>query len=693
MKVILAKSAGFCFGVKRAVDIAHSATATGSEEIYSLGSIIHNDHVVQSLAKRGLVCAETESEIPDSSKVVIRAHGVSPSQKNTLLQKNCEIIDATCPFVEKIHNIVSSEYANGRRIVIIGSPTHPEVMGINGCANNEALIFNTFEELEKHIKENGIEALEGSSVVAQTTIKTETYEKCINLIKNVCTNVQIFDTICNATLFRQEETAALAARCDAMVVIGDRKSSNTSKLLEICNENCRYVWLLESAEDVKKLDLNSEWTVGVTAGASTPAAIIEEVLVTMNEEKTIEQSFEEMLEQSFKFLNTGDIVHGVVTSVNSNEAYVDLGTKHAGIIHFSEFSLDTSIPLDEALKPGDELDLFVMKVNDAEGTVMLSKKRVDSVKGWGELEKAYENGDVLEGVVVSVIKGGLLVNVLGTNIFVPASQSGEPREADLNKLIRKTVKLKVTELNKPRRRLIGSIKAVANEARKALAKKVWEEIEVGKKYKGIVKSITSYGAFVDIGGVDGLVHITELSWKKVKHPSEVVKVGETIDVSVISFDTEKSRISLGHKNPDENPWVMLKEKYTTGDICESTVVSTTPFGAFVRLVDGIDGLIHISNLSNQRVARPEEVVKVGDKVTAKILDIDYDNKKVSLSIRALMEENMETEEESKVETEEAPDVTEKAPEVAEKAPAKAKKKASDKVEEVADSADELGENS
>ena len=448
----------------------------------------------------------------------------------------------------------------------------------------------------------------------------------------------------SATQKRQTEAAELSAKVDAMVVVGDRRSANTRHLTEICRENCGRVLQIESADELSPEFFSGCRVAGLTAGASTPASIIMEVLTTMTEENInttapeTSESFEELLEKSFKTLNTGDKVTGVVTAIGTTEVQVDVGCKQAGYIPVSELSNDPDVKPEDVVKVGDEIEAYVVRVNDVEGYATLSKKRLDAVKLWEDIETAVEDKTVLEGIVTEVNKGGIVVSVKGVRVFVPASQSGMPKDSDLGQMVKQKVKLRVTEVNRARRRVVGSIKSVLNEERQAAQAAIWENIEVGKHYDGVVKSMTSYGVFVDIGGVDGMVHISELSWSRIKNPAEVVSIGDHLDVYVISFDPEKRKISLGVKDRTQNPWDVFMNTYKVGDVANVRIVKLMTFGAFAEVVPGVDGLIHISQIADRRIDKPSDVLSEGQMVDAKITAIDEEKKKISLSIRALLNE-------------------------------------------------------
>ena len=636
MKIRLAKSAGFCYGVKRAVELAESAAQSG-EPCVMLGYIIHNSEVVDHLARQGVKVVEDPDQVPEGYGVIIRSHGESRATYQRLEQRGAKILDATCPNVTRIHRIVAKAEEQGRQPVIIGTPNHPEVVAIAGWCRHPVVLPGA-DELEEWLREDENRKNLPLTFVSQTTSTRKIWDGCVKKAKKECTNAEFFDTICGATSKRQEEAHQFAAQCDKMVVIGDGKSSNTKRLAEICRESCPDVQLIERAADLDLSRLAQAEVVGITAGASTPAWIIKEVCDKMSDENMeIEKSFAEMLEESIKTLNTGDKVTGTVVAITPTEIQVDLGTKHAGYIPVSELTDDPTAKVEDLVKVGDEIETFVVRVNDQEGVVTLSKKRLDVVKGWEEIEAARENETVMEGVVTEDNKGGVVVSVKGIRVFVPASQTGLPRETPMNTLLKQKVRLIITEVNRARRRVVGSISRVLRAERAAAAEKVWAEIEPGKHYTGTVKSLTSYGAFVDIGGVDGMVHISELSWSRIKHPSEVVKVGDTVDVYVISADHEKKKISLGMKDHSQDPWQVFTSTYQVGDVANVRIVKLMTFGAFAEIVPGVDGLIHISQIADHRIDKPSDVLAEGDKVDVKITDIDMENKKVSLSIRALLE--------------------------------------------------------
>ena len=638
MRVIQAKSAGFCYGVERAVRLAEQ-TAREKGGCVMLGSIIHNAHVVRELEQLGGRCVNSVEEIRPGDTVIIRSHGERKEVFDRLAEVGIQCVDATCPNVQRIQQLVAQADGEGRTPIIIGEEHHPEVIGVASWSGR-SMIFETPEKLQKWLDSAPENRHFPLTAVAQTTCIRSLWETSSKILKKECTNAKLFDTICNATQRRQSEAAELAAMVDVMVVVGDRKSANTQHLTEICSERCPRVYQIEGASELEPNFLKGCSVAGLTAGASTPASIIKEVNETMSEEikntEAMEESFEELLEKSFKTLNTGEKVTGIVTAIGPTEVQVDLGCKQAGYIAIDELSADPNVKPEDVVKVGDEIETYIIRVNDVEGYAMLSKKRLDAVKVWDDIAEACENKTTLEGKVTEENKGGIVVNVKGVRVFVPASQSGQPRGAELSEMIGQTVSLRITEVNRARRRVVGSIRAVQYEARQAAQAEIWNNIEVGKHYNGVVKSMTSYGVFVDIGGVDGMVHISELSWSRIKNPAEVVSVGDPLDVYVISFDPEKRKISLGVKDHSCNPWDKFMETYKVGDVANVRIVKLMAFGAFAEVVPGVDGLIHISQIADRRIEKPSDVLSEGQMVNAKITAIDEEKQKISLSIRALL---------------------------------------------------------
>ena len=631
MNIIKAKTAGFCFGVDRGVKMTYDLLEKG-HKVATLGPLIHNDQLVADLEAKGVITAANVDDVPDDYEVVIRCHGVPETIYDKINTRRLVCHDATCPFVSKIHKIAREASEKGAVLLVAGDKNHPEVQGIIGHTRGESYVFGSLDELKAW---QGPEKPEKPVyAVAQTTFQVTKWLECSAFLKKSYTNALIFDTICNATWARQQEAEDLSQKCDLMVVIGGHHSSNTQKLVQVAARHTKAVSVETAA------DLDPEWfkgvqTVGVTAGASTPSPIIEEVLNSMSEEIRDDMSFEEMIEAFMKPIFGGKVVKGVVTSISQNEIQVDIGTKHTGFVKLSELSDDPSAKAEDLVHVGDELDLVVEKVNDQEGIAYLSKKKLESRKGLEEIGKAFEEGTVLEGTVTESNKGGVVVLVKGVKVFVPRSQATMRRDEDYTKLVKQNVKLVITEFSG--HKIVGSINKVTAEANKAKAEEFWANVEIGKTYHGVVKSLTSYGAFVDIGGVDGLCHISELSWNRIKNPSEVVSVGDEIDVYVKDLDRDNKKVSLGYKKAEDNPWEKLKNEYPIGSVFTAPVVSITKFGAFVRILPGVDGLVHISEISNDRVEKVSDVLSVGDEVTVKLQDVDFDKKRISLSMKAAQE--------------------------------------------------------
>lgn len=671
-EMICAENSGFCFGVRRAVNMLSQLRKSTDKKIYTIGELIHNGIFVKRLEKDNIFAVEESDleslvEQKDDIVLVVRTHGIKKSVKMFLEENGFSYIDATCPFVDRIHGIVDENSKDAKAVVIMGDKNHPEVAGIMSYSHTDAYVCSGIEELTELVNNKLTNREDCILLTSQTTYNNEKNVNCQNFIRKLYTKAKIFDTICNVTEKRQNEVVRLSEKCDLMLVVGGKHSSNTKKLYEIASSRCKHTYLAEQANELPakaikalfetfKPDKNAVFTVGITAGASTPDDILEEVKVRMSEiinsdettkmqntELNDNMSFEEMLDASFTMYRPGERVKGIVTRVTSNEVHVDLGIKYTGIVPFSEMTDDPSAKMEELAKVGDEIEVIVEKFNDAEGTVLLSKKRIDADKNWIAFEEAEASGEVLSGKIIEVTRGGLVAVCQYGRVFIPTSQTTLPRsetpyeEKDLQPFMGQNVRFKIISTNKQRKRAVASMRAVVREEKAAGEAKFWETAEVGQKFTGKVKSITNYGAFVDLGPVDGMVHVSELSWKRIKNPSEVVNVGDEIDVFIKALDPEKKRISLGYKVEAENPWTILANNYHEGDVVDVKIVSLTPFGAFAEVIPGIDGLIHLSQISNQRIAKPADVLAVGDVVKVMITAIDFDAKRVSLSMRALLE--------------------------------------------------------
>ena len=646
----VAKTAGFCYGVKRAVNEAFRIAENG-EKIVTLGALIHNRQVIGELEKKGIRVIDSVLEADKATTVIIRAHGVGKETIDFLEKRGINYIDLTCPFVKKIHNIVLEHYNKGYKIVIIGDKNHPEVKGINGWCDNSAFItYSTEDEIPEELSNFNV------CIVAQTTINKNIFIQIVQNIKNTCQTTIIFDTICSATKERQNEAEDIAERSDIMFVIGGSESSNSRKLFEIARGKCPESYFIENFEDIPQNIYLKKRKIGITAGASTPGSIIEEVYTTMDEKIKNEENFAELFEQyESKTLNNGDIIEGTVIEVRGNEVIVDLGGfKYNGQLALDQITDDPYKKADDIVKVGDKIKVYVVGVNDAEGKVVLSRKKLVAMESWNNIKTAYENGDVLTAKIIKVVKGGVVALANDYQVFIPAKQVALRYIQDLESLLNTELNIKLIDIDEKRKRVVGSARVLLAAEKQAAEDKFWAECEVGKQYTGTVKSLTSFGAFVDLGGVDGLVHISELSWDMISHPSEVVKVGDELTVYVKDIKPETKKISLGYKKAEDNPWAIAQSKLNIGDVVKCTVVRIMPFGAFAQIMPNVDGLIHISQIADRRIEKPEDVLTIDEEVEAKITDINWETKKISLSIRALIAPPVEEVKEEPAEVVEEP---------------------------------------
>lgn len=632
----VAESAGFCFGVKRAIEMAYEAIGV-EPKLYSYGQLIHNKTVTDDLASKGLEIVENLDGLTEGT-LLIRSHGVGKALYDEAEAKGLKILDGTCPFVKKIHNIVHEKLPNGMGIIIVGDGTHPEVIGINGWCENAAVIL----EDEEAAKTKEIPEKDRYAVVVQTTFRQAKFDKILEILQDRGVNMEIHNTICSATEKRQTEAEELSKTVDKMIVIGGKNSSNTQKLVEICAKNCGNTVHIETICDLVLNNFGKYDKIGITAGASTPPAIIKEVVVTMSEalENAVqnlggseEATFEQMLEESLVTLHTGDVVKGTVIQVVNEEVSVNLGFKSDGIIARGEFSSDPTVIPSKTVQPGDEIEVFVVRVNDGDGNVMLSRKRIEAQKGIEEIEVAYNEKAVVTGTVTSVVKGGLIAVVNGVNVFIPSSQVSNRFIEDLSVFNGQELEFNIIEVDRVKRRFIGGRKALVEQEIAAKRAALFETIQAGSRVNGTVSRLTDFGAFVDLGGVDGLIHISEMSWGRISNPKEVLKEGQEVEVFVLDVDKEKGKISLSLKDADKNPWKLAAEKYAVGSIVEGKVVRMVPFGAFVELEPGVDGLVHISQIANKHVVKPEDELKVGEVINVKVLEVNPEQKKISLSKR------------------------------------------------------------
>ncbi|MBQ8343967.1 MAG: 4-hydroxy-3-methylbut-2-enyl diphosphate reductase [Clostridia bacterium] len=649
--VTVAKEAGFCFGVRRATDLVEQLIRDKKEGdiICTFGKLIHNEEYNAQLLAKGVERIDfskidglfKKAEDGHNVTVVLRTHGIERELLDSFngYSEKCprfKVVDCACPYVKKIHKIASENSGKGQIFILIGHSEHPEVRSIVSYSKGEYKVFNSADELEIYLKSENLSDFT-VNMAAQTTQNLQEWKKCQKILKKYCTNSKIFDTICSVTEKRQTEAENLCKTTDVMLVIGGKDSSNTAKLYQICKGHCPKTFWIQTKDDIPFDKIGNSYIIGITAGASTPDSLIQEVKESMS---NIVENFAELFaesEQERVKIYKGATVKGTVMSISENEIRLDLGAKSTGVITRENMNIDNSVKLDTIFKIGDEVEARVEATSDSEGIITLSKKAIDDVKNWEKIVAYANDQTVIEAKIAKAVKGGVVAVVDGAEVFIPASQTGLNKDEDLAKLAGTVQKIKVIEIkNDGRKKAIGSIKVVAREEKKAALEAFWAGIEEGKIYEGPVKSITSYGAFVDLGGVDGLVHITELSWKRIKNPSEVVKVGDVIKVFVKSFDKEAKKISLGHKTEEENPWNIFKSKYAVDDVAEVKIVGVTSFGAFAEVVPGVDGLIHISQIADKKIDSVANVLKVGDVVEAKIVGIDDDNKKVSLSIRVLL---------------------------------------------------------
>ncbi len=631
MQIQVAKSAGFCFGVNRAMETVQNAIGTGT--IYTYGPIIHNKTVIEDLEKQGVYVLEDLSQAAPGSTIVIRSHGVGKRVYDDIHRRGLRLLDGTCPFVKKIHQIVAEAVQNGNGVIIIGNPIHPEIVGIRGwCSQAEIL------EEASQVAERAWDMALPYTVVVQTTFRQSKFDQIIAALQEQGLLLNVHNTICSATETRQKEAVELSQKVDKMIVIGDKHSSNTQKLYEICRKFCKNTYNIETFHDLVLNNFNGDDKIGITAGASTPSAIIKEAICVMSEIQNEavqeeEKTFQQMLDESFVTLHTGDIVKGTVISISNEEVSVNLGYKSDGIIARDEYSSDKNALPSKELKPGDEIEVYVVRVNDGDGNVQLSRKRLESMKGWEDLQKAFEDQTTVDGKITDVVKGGLIAMVNGVRVFIPSSQVSNRFVEDLSIYKGQTLTFNIIEMDRSKHRIIGGRRALIEKENAAKREALFASLEPGKKVTGTVSRLTDFGAFVNLGGIDGLIHISEMSWGRISNPRDVLKEGETVEVMVLDVDKEKGKISLSLKDVTENPWNKVAEKYPVGSIVEGKVVRMVPFGAFVELEVGVDGLVHISQIANKHVVKPEDELKIGEIIRVKVLDVNPEAKKISLSKR------------------------------------------------------------
>lgn len=635
MDVVLAKTAGFCFGVKRAVDTVYEQVEKGN--VYTYGPIIHNEEVVKDLEEKGVRILADEQALKDleAGTVVIRSHGVERSIYELIKEKGLELVDATCPFVKKIHNIVDTDSAKGKQIIIIGDKNHPEVMGIVGWCNQAPIVLESEEEAE-NLSFSGDKEI---SLVSQTTFNHKKFNKVVEIFKEKGYNISVYNTICNATEERQREAASIAKQVDAMIVIGGKNSSNTQKLFDISKKECANTYYIQTLVDLDLAAFESVGRVGITAGASTPNQIIKEVHGSMAED--FGTMFEASLAEESR-ISVGKIVKGTVIDVKDDEIILNINYKADGIITKNEYSNDMNISLKDKVQIGETIEAKVIKTNDGDGQVLLSVKRVAAEKANEKLEEAYNNEEVLKGIVTQVLDGGLSVTVEEARVFIPASLVSDTYEKDLTKYKDQEVEFKITEFNPRKRRIIGNRKMLIEAEKKAAKEALFARINVGDTVEGTVKNVTDFGAFIDLGGADGLLHISEMSWGRVENPKKLFAVGDS--VKAIIKDIQGEKIALSLKFEDTNPWLTADEKYAVGNVVTGKVARMTDFGAFVELEPGVDALLHVSQIAREHIEKPSSVLSVGQEIEAKVVDFRLEERKISLSMKALLPEEEEAEE-------------------------------------------------
>ncbi len=658
--ITVSEYSGFCFGVKRAVDMINKSIETTDKQIFCLGELIHNRIFNDSLKERGVrfITSDEISDIPENALLFLRAHGTTKQMLEALAEKNVEYIDATCPYVSKIHKIVAAE-SKETKVIVVGDKNHPEVEGIMSWANGDGVVYSDLADINASHPE-GFRSEEDCILAVQTTYSGAEWLRCRERICELYPKVRVFETICSVTENRQKKTKELASISDMTVVVGGRNSSNTAKLFKIAASVCPRSIMIESASELDgyKDMIRSANKIAIAAGASTPSGIIQEVKHKMADIAKEELSFAEMLEQSFKTLNTGERVTGIVLAVNPAEIKVDLGTKHTGILPYDEITAESGVDLNDLFKGGDEIEVICGKFSDSDGTVLLSKKKIDQHKYWETIKAAAESGELLNGTVKEIIKNekgyaGVIALCGPNKVFIPASQTGIPKGEELESLKGQAVSFKIIDINDAKKRAVGSIKASNKISRKAAEEEFFANVQEGDKFEGKVRALMSYGAFINLGPVDGMLHITELSWGRLKKPSDVLNEGDTISVYIKSVDKEKKRISLGYKTEENDPWAIFAKNYNVGDVVDATIVSLMPFGAFAEIIPDLDGLIHISQIADKPIPNPASVLKIGDKVTVKITAADFEKRRLSLSIRALLEDNGAVEEAAEAPAEEA----------------------------------------
>ena len=633
MKVILAKSSGFCMGVKRAVDTAKSVYGDG---VYILGEIIHNETVVSDIKKLGTTVIESIDEI-DSGTLIIRSHGVGKSILESLEKKGINVINCTCPFVIKTQKIIEDYYSKGYKIIITGEKNHPEVVGLNGWCDNQAVIIDeNYQDVELGINEK-------VCIVSQTTYSVEKFEKILEFFsKKTVKTLEIFKTICYTTRERQEEAEILSKTCDAMVVVGGKNSSNTKKLMSICQGNCKNVYFITSPDELEYKKFINFNSVGIVAGASTPNEQSMEVFLNMSTEVKSSNAMEEALnaidEQKFK---RGQKITATISAANDDGLLVYLvNTKKEIALPKDEIDCDNYDKAVYAAKVGEEIEVMIVGLNP----VTLSEKAIKAQKEEEEIVAKIKDGEVFTVTVTGSNKGGLVAKLGSYDVFVPSSQIRIGFVKDLEKYVGKQLRLKAekVESNGRRKQIVGSQrvileaeKAERDAAREAKEEAFFSSINAGDVVTGKVVRFAAFGAFVEVNNFDCLAPLSDLSWTNAKTPAEVLEIGKEYEFKVLKCERETKRVSLGYKQLQPKPWQLAADKYAIGETVKGTVVRIVSFGAFVEIEKGIDGLVHVSQISHEWLENPTSVLKEGEEVEAKILDMDVEKERMTLSIKAL----------------------------------------------------------
>lgn len=650
-EIVRAEHSGFCFGVRTAIEKAEKAAAENRGRIYSCGPLIHNKRVTEDLIRKGIRIIAQPEQAEEGSAVIVRSHGEGKRFYEIAEERKLKLVDATCPFVAKIHDLVRSAREHGQNVVIVGDKKHPEVQGINGWCENSAIIINSKEEARK-VKEDDL------FIVAQTTIRNSLFEDVVGVLRDKEKKIAINNTICNATENRQKSCKETARQVDLMLILGDSQSSNTKKLYDISKKYCVNTHFIENIKDLPLKEVEKCNRIGIAAGASTPECVIKEVIANMSENTLEHNEMNSMdalmdeIEKSLRLPRSGEIVTGKVHQVTEKEIIVNLGCKKDGIIPSDEITLEGDQKLTDLYQEGDEIQAKVVKTDDGDGSILLSKKKLEVSEHWDEINQALEDKLNIEVKVIRPVNGGVIAAYKEVSGFIPLSQLSDRYVENAEEFVGQILTVKVSRVDQRRGKAVFSHKMYLNEEKNKRIAEIWEGLSVDDVVEGTVMRFTDYGAFVDIGGIDGLLHISEISWGKLKHPQEVLSIGDKIRVKVLSMNAEKGKISLGLKQNQPEPWSVINEKYQVGQVVNGKVVQIKEYGAFVELEPGLDGLVHISEVAHKRVGNIADELSVGQEVSAKILEIDQDRKRISLSIKETLDESDEPMEEMPAEAQE-----------------------------------------